>query len=54
MPEIIRDSCIACGICTDVCPADAITITDVAVIDTSKCTECGACAEECGCDAVRI
>ncbi len=52
--SIIKDSCIGCGMCSKVCPADAITRTDYIApgkklaafeIDPSKCVKCGACME---------
>jgi ferredoxin len=52
MPKIISDSCVACGACADVCPEGAITVDDVAVIDSSKCVDCGACVDECPSDAI--
>ncbi len=52
MPTIISENCVACGACVDVCPSGAITVDDVAVIDSAKCTECGACVDECTSDAI--
>ncbi|HID72255.1 MAG TPA: 4Fe-4S dicluster domain-containing protein, partial [Thermoplasmata archaeon] len=31
--RVDSDACVACGACVEVCPADAITIEDVAIID---------------------
>ena len=40
--------CIGCGICTKICPHDAIHVTsNLAVIDYDKCTQCGLCAAVC-------
>ncbi len=52
MTKIISENCVACGACVDVCPSGAITVDDVAVIDSSKCTDCGACVDECGSAAI--
>lgn len=52
MPKVIVDKCTACGACADVCPQDAITIDDVAVIDLDACVDCGACIDECPNDAI--
>ena len=45
--KVNTDDCVGCGACADVCPSDAITVEDVAVVDESACTECGACVDEC-------
>jgi Na+-translocating ferredoxin:NAD+ oxidoreductase RNF subunit RnfB len=44
-----RFSCLGYGDCVDVCPRDAITITErgVAEIDPQKCIGCGLCAKTC-------
>ena len=52
MPTVKDADCVACGACADVCPQDAITIGDVAVIDAGKCVDCGACIDECPAGAI--
>ena len=52
MPQVVANDCVACGACADVCPQDAITIDDVAVIDAGKCVDCGACVDECPAGAI--
>ncbi|MFA6710081.1 MAG: 4Fe-4S binding protein [Candidatus Methanomethylophilaceae archaeon] len=52
MPTVNADDCVACGACANVCPQNAITIKDIAVIDASKCVDCGACIDECPSGAI--
>lgn len=47
-----KDMCAGCMACVDVCPRDAVTVTDQvkhynAVIDESKCINCGLCRKVC-------
>lgn len=51
---VIADACTVCGICVDRCPTKAITLGDVAVIDTDKCIGCGLCVSGCGFDAMAL
>ncbi|MGD9549045.1 MAG: NADH-quinone oxidoreductase subunit I [Candidatus Krumholzibacteriia bacterium] len=59
--------CVACQMCSTVCPADCITIVaaehpDVEIekypdsfeIDLLRCVYCGLCEEACPCDAIRM
>ena len=48
MAYIINDECIACGVCVDECPVEAISEGDeIYVIDPELCTDCGSCADVC-------
>lgn len=49
-------SCIGCGACFEVCPADALApdADGKAVVDRARCTRCGACAEACYPKALEI
>jgi NADH-quinone oxidoreductase subunit I len=59
--------CVACQMCSTVCPADCIEIEaaehpdqeiekypDTFVIDLLRCVYCGLCEEACPCDAIRM
>ena len=59
--------CVACMMCSTVCPADCITIEagerdDQGIekypvsfeIDLLRCVYCGLCEEACPCDAIRL
>ena len=52
MVTVKESECVGCGACADVCPNDAITVDDIAVIDASKCVDCGACVDECPSSAI--
>lgn len=60
-PEIRKDLCKRCGICTDVCPDSAIHAVaeqghdkPAYLIDYDYCKGCGMCAYECPADAIAI
>jgi len=50
--RVIEEKCTACGSCEEVCPSDAITVEDVAVIDEEECVECETCIDECPSEAI--
>ena len=44
----ITDKCVACGLCKDACPVEAINEgSPIYTIDADKCIDCGSCAGEC-------
>ena len=49
MKPLCKVGCIKCGICVDVCPFDAITVskTASAEIDQDRCQRCGLCVSAC-------
>ena len=49
---IEAEACTACGLCANVCPSEAITVTDVARVDKDKCVECGICVDDCPSEAI--
>jgi len=44
--------CAGCGICEDVCPANAIKVNGHALVQPELCTGCGLCVGECPNNAV--
>jgi ferredoxin len=49
----ITEECLACGVCMDECPVEAISEGDnIFIIDSNECTECGSCTEVCPNDAI--
>jgi ferredoxin len=42
-----QDRCVGCGTCHDVCPADAISVDEIAKVDPKRCTGCGFCVNQC-------
>ena len=52
-----KNICVACGVCTKVCPKHVIKIIKgcYAKVDEEKCVGCGICVKNCpaGCIEVR-
>jgi len=54
MPWIDEKKCVACGICIEECPVDAISMqAEKAEINMEKCIHCGTCHNVCTQEAVR-
>jgi ferredoxin len=54
--KIDKETCTGCGACVDVCPVEAISMSDdsKAVVDAGTCTDCGACVDECPVEAISM
>lgn len=49
----VSDSCIGCGLCEDICPANAIRLTDgVPVWVEKRCWHCMGCLNRCPAEAI--
>lgn len=52
-PEIIKENCVACGMCVKNCSQQAISFVDKkATIDYSECVGCGQCLVMCRYEAI--
>jgi electron transport complex protein RnfB len=45
--RINEETCSACGVCADRCPADAIEVGACSTVDESLCLGCGVCVPSC-------
>ena len=52
--RIDATECNGCEQCLDRCPAGAISVDDVAVVDDDKCLGCGLCASTCLSEAIQL
>ena len=47
--RVEEEQCVGCGICAEVCPFEAISVSDgVAIVDWALCMGCGVCVSTCG------
>ncbi len=54
LATVNSDDCTSCGDCVDLCPFDAISMDDTAIIEEKKCLGCGVCASHCPADAISL
>ena len=54
-PVVLKESCVRCGKCAEVCPAGAVAVGEKpAKIDRSKCIRCFCCQEFCPKGAIEV
>ncbi|WP_031515737.1 DUF362 domain-containing protein [Desulfofalx alkaliphila] len=47
-PVVNEETCIACGTCESVCPADVFKVAEVSkVVNPDDCIECETCVGSC-------
>ena len=53
-PNIDADICTGCGECVDVCPVEAISLSDnTAIINENLCNNCRLCIPICPVEAIK-
>ncbi len=54
--ELNRDTCIGCGLCSQVCPHGVLLVSagKAEIVDRDRCMECGACARNCPVTALSV
>ncbi len=53
-PLVIKNRCVGCGDCIEVCPVQAIELANgKALIDNETCINCGKCFKACTYNAIR-
>ncbi len=52
--SIAPDECSACGVCADICPFQALIVTDIAELNWEKCMGCGVCVDHCPNGAITL
>jgi Pyruvate/2-oxoacid:ferredoxin oxidoreductase delta subunit len=56
LARIDRDNCLACGVCAETCPIQAITAQDDGrpTVDEERCLGCGVCALSCSTGSLKL
>lgn len=54
--QVLKEQCVACGTCANVCPMSAIKIEAgvFAEVDQIKCVGCSKCEKECSASVIKI
>jgi formate hydrogenlyase subunit 6/NADH:ubiquinone oxidoreductase subunit I len=51
--KIVKEDCINCGACEEVCPTDCISeVDEKRVIEEADCIDCGSCKDACPVDCI--
>jgi len=57
-PKVDEETCVGCGACVSVCPADPVVFEmeddKSKVVHPEACIECGSCVEACPVDAITL
>ncbi len=59
-PQVVREKCTACGVCTEACPMEAVTVIksnsngNYAQINDKNCIRCYCCHEMCQESAIKL
>jgi uncharacterized protein (DUF362 family)/Pyruvate/2-oxoacid:ferredoxin oxidoreductase delta subunit len=55
-PLVVREKCTACGVCTEACPVEAVTVSNgnYAQINDKNCIRCYCCHEMCQESAIKL
>ena len=53
--KIVKDECIGCGACIEVCPTNALVFADDGKVECQEadCIDCGACIGSCLVEAIK-